>query len=192
MFRLRVKNIKKLSDENLFSGIVNGNPEMFEELYNRYNKRLLYYFYRMLGSDEHIAQDFLQELFFKILKNSGQYDPNRKFSTWIFSIAHNMCKNEYRSMEVRKIVVRTNDLDVFLQDETDERDNAHMVANIYSELEQLDETHKSVFLLKYRENLDLSEISEIMDVSVGTVKSRLHYARKKIQAGIQNRMKSMF
>ena len=188
MLRSKSQKPKRWSDEKLFRAVIQGREDLFGEFYNRYSQRLLYYFYRMLGNDEHLVQDFLQELFFKILKNAEQYDSNRKFSTWIFSIAYNMCKNEYRRMEVRKIVVQADNMDSFLQEEAHEKESPVTALDIYKELENLDDSHKSAFLLKYREGLEISEISEILNLPVGTVKSRLFYARKKIQANLLNKM----
>ena len=91
----------KLSDERLMELIVRGDERAFGALYDRYHSRLLNYFHRMLWHDRERAQDFLQELFTKVARNPASYDPARPFCTWLFSVANNMCKNEYRKEEVR-------------------------------------------------------------------------------------------
>jgi RNA polymerase sigma-70 factor (ECF subfamily) len=91
-----------ISDEHLMEGIHHGDTDAFNELYLRYHKRLLYYFYRMLGNSSEKAQDFLQDIFVKIIDHPESFNISRKFSTWIFSVAHNMCKNEYRRLAVRR------------------------------------------------------------------------------------------
>ena len=158
-----------------------GNSEAFSELYRRYNKRLLYYFYRMLGNDSLLSQDFLQELFFKIIEKPFLFDSSRKFSTWIFSVAHNMCKNEYRSKEVRKIMLKNENLDIYFENDSETTSKDKMVEAIFIELEMFDESHKTSFLLKYREGFSLEEISETLNLPVGTIKSRLFYTRKRLQ-----------
>ncbi len=65
-------------------------------LYDRYSRRLLNYFHRMLWSDREKAQDFLQDLFTKLATRPQSYDAARPFQTWLFSVANNMCKNAYR------------------------------------------------------------------------------------------------
>ncbi len=95
----------RISDEHLMISVHHGDVYAFNELYNRYSKRLLYYFYRMLGSSQEKSRDFLQDIFIKIIERPELFDTTRKFSTWIFSVAHNMCKNEYRRMAVRSNTV---------------------------------------------------------------------------------------
>lgn len=188
MLNLFLKIKTDNSDEQLYMATINGCETMFDQLYKRYNKRLLYYFYRMLGNDEQLAQDFLQELFFKILNKPEQFNPNKKFSTWVFSIAHNMCKNEYRSREVRKIMVSNENLDSYTSVESqDVKYEENVIKQIYSELEKLDESHRTAFLLKYREGFDINEISQILQLPQGTVKSRLHYTRKRLCNLVKNR-----
>lgn len=192
MFRIRTKSICKESDENLLRGIANGNEQFFKEIYKRYNKRLLYYFYRMLGNDEHLAKDFLQELFYKILDKPQLYDPSKKFSTWLFSVAHNMCKNEYRNRNTRKTVLNDQLDSISAAVDCQEQADDIKIKQIYTELDKLDETYRTAFLLKYREGLDIKEISDVLNLPTGTVKSRLFYARKKIHERICEQNNSMF
>ena len=161
--------------------MVNGNPDAFNELYLRYKDRLLYYFYRMLGYDEEIAQDFLQELFMKLIDKPRLFDPSKKFSTWIYSIANNMCKNEYRRQDIRRIVIKEDNPDRYPECIDNKASSDALVAEIFNHLDSLGETHKSVFLLKYREGFSNDEIVEILNLPLGTIKSRLFYTRKKIQ-----------
>jgi len=181
MFRIKKTPLKQQTDEELFVNICKGNSDAFGELYNRFSNRLLYYFYRMLGNDKALSQDFMQELFYKIIEKPYLFDPQRRFSTWIFSVAHNMCKNEYRSKEVRKIVVKNDNMDGFYQNDLEYADKEKIVNAIFEELESFDESHRTAFLLKYREGFNLEEIGETLNLPIGTVKSRLFYTRKKLQ-----------
>lgn len=172
---------KKLSDEKLMQHICNANMKAFNELYQRYKQRLLYYFYRMLGSSQEKAQDFLQDIFMKIIDNPEAFDSRRKFSTWIFSVAHNMCKNEYRRLEVRKAVTLEEQTDSFADVFNDNQLDLNDFTNqLYDELNKLDEAHRTAFLLKYREGFKIKEISKALNCSEGTVKSRLFYTVKKL------------
>jgi RNA polymerase sigma-70 factor (ECF subfamily) len=136
----------------------------------------------MLGSSNEKAQDFLQELFMKVIDKVNTFDQSRKFSTWVFCIAHNMCKNEYRRLELRKETEIEITVETFLDDEPDfdtqNIDIGDFTRDLYSELENFDEIHRTVFLLHYREGFSLKEISQIIEISEGTVKSRLFYTRK--------------
>jgi RNA polymerase sigma-70 factor (ECF subfamily) len=140
----------------------------------------------MLSQDKEIAKDFTQEIFIKIINKPYLYNPKMKFSTWIFSIANNMCKNEYRRQDIRKNTIACDNPDSFNNEELDIENHEPVIKLIYKYLEDFDESQKSSFLLKYREGFSIDEISEILELPVGTVKSRLFYTRKKLQENIKN------
>lgn len=178
---------KKFCDEKLMEFIKQCDTSAFNELYNRYSRRLLLYFYRMFGNDEQKAQDFLQDTFLKIVEKPGLFHPGKKFSPWIFTIANNLCKNEYRRLEVRKIIENNLDMDVIAQDYESEYylaeqnlDQQLFKSALFSELKEFDINHRSTFLFRYQQNLSIKEISEILGCSEGTVKSRLFYTIKKL------------
>src|SRR5690606_3276565 len=77
--------------------MANGKEKAFNEIYNRYSKPLFLFFYRRLYQENNKAQDFLQDLFLKLIEKAATFDSSKKFSTWIYTIAYNMCKNEYRA-----------------------------------------------------------------------------------------------
>lgn len=162
-----------------------GNNQAFNELYARYSNRLQYYFYRMLGNSNEKAQDFLQDIFIKIIDNIEKFDVSKKFSTWVFSIAHNMCKNEYRRLNIRKNSSIDNYHDALEYTEdfpvsVPQTDAEEFVRDLFAALDHFDEIHKTVFLLHYREGFPLKDIAQTLDISEGTVKSRLHYTRKRL------------
>ncbi len=166
------------SDAELMRHICDADQPAFNEIYKRYSRRLLYYFYRMLGNSEGTAQDFLQDLFYKLIDKPHLYDPGQRFSTWIFSIAHNMCKNEYRRRSVRNHILSTENCITCQTGEEDAPDLSALVNVIYDELDNLCESHKTAFILRYREGFQVKEISEVLNLPEGTVKSRLFYARQ--------------
>lgn len=187
----RKKHTAQLSNEELIAAIKNGDRLAFSELYERFNQRLYYYFYRMLGNDRELANDFLQDIFLKIINKPELFKPEYKFSSWIFTVANNMCKNEYRHREVRKIVSKDENPDQLLSNE-DEYEEAikkeNLIAQLFAEIENLEEDQKAILLLKYKENFSLKEISEILDLPVGTIKSRLYYARTALTRKIINKI----
>jgi len=172
--------------------IQRGEISAFNELYDRYSKRLLFYFYRELGGDEDKAQDFLQEIFLKIVEKHALFDTERKFSTWIFTLAYNMCKNEYRRLEVREIVENNVDMEAISHDGESEylqaerhTDQKMFERALSVELEKFDDGHRSAFLLRYQQNLTIKEIGEILGCSEGTVKSRLFYTTRKLASRLR-------
>lgn len=166
------------SDSELMKRVGKAENQAFNEIYKRYSQRMLYYFYRMLGSSEEMAQDFLQELFYKLIDKPYLYNPDKCFSTWIFSIAHNMCKNEYRRRTVRRNMLSSGDMCVYHSSDEETAELNEMVQLIYNELENLDESHKAAFILRYKEGLQIKQIGEILNLPEGTVKSRLFYTRQ--------------
>jgi RNA polymerase sigma-70 factor (ECF subfamily) len=176
---------KQLSDEKLFSLVKNGTNAAFDELYDRYSRRLLHYLLRMLQGDESRAQDMLQEIFLKILNKRNQFDDQQKFSAWVFAIAHNLCKNEYRflsshnevSLEAANTMADTTAESYLISEQIDlQIFRKQLLQFIYS----IPAAQRSVFLLRFQENLSIPEIARIMNYPSGTVKSQLHYILRKI------------
>jgi len=164
----------------------NGDKPAFDELYDRYHHRLYYYFYRMLGNCEETANDFLQDIFLKIIDKPELFNPAYPFRKWIFSVAHNMCKNEYRKRETRKTVLQDSFSDnIPDKSNPDENDKYVWIETAFREMSELSEKSREILVLKYRENFSLEEISEILDVPKGTVKSRLFYARNELAAVVK-------
>lgn len=178
---------RKLGDEKLMEFIQRGDTSAFDELYHRYSQRLLLYFFRELGGDEQKAQDFLQEIFLKIVEKHALFDTERRFSTWIFTVAYNMCKNEYRRLEARAIVENNVDMEEVSHHPKSEYHQAEQNLDqktfekkLLSELEKFEDGQRSAFLLRYQQNLSIKEISEVLACSEGTVKSRLFYTTRKL------------
>jgi RNA polymerase sigma-70 factor (ECF subfamily) len=159
--------------------IVLGDQAAFGELYNRYKDRMYYYFYRMLGNSPEQANDFLQELFMKLIEKPESYNPKFAFATWLYSVANNMCKNEYRRREIRKEYQAAEALEPkidYLDDFSVEPEQ--LLEKVFATLDRLGEEHRSAFLLRYREGFSIKEVAEILELPEGTVKSRLFYAKK--------------
>jgi len=175
---------RSASDEQLMTGIQNGDSRALEALYNRYSRRLLIYFYRMLGAEEK-AQDFLQDIFLKLTERPDAFDTGRTFSKWIFSIAANMCKNEYRSLEVRKAHQNngTENTVIPLNPESrieDRLDQERFKTRLFREIRKLNADQRNTFLLRFQENFSIRETAQILNCSEGTVKSRLFYITRKL------------
>ena len=181
---LQGRKYKAFTDEELMQMIAKGDGMAFEELYDRYSKPMVNYFCRMLWKDREKAQDFMQDLFTKIVNRPDQYDSSRNFKTWLYSIANNMCKNEYRKQEVRKNTVKMTHENIMVYDESPEKSRL-MDAEVFNEmldkeLEELEEVQRSTFLMRFKMELSIKEIAEIHQCSEGTVKSRIFYTLKKL------------
>jgi RNA polymerase sigma-70 factor (ECF subfamily) len=178
------KNYKNYSDEELMQFIKNGKEAAFEELYTRYADKLYGYFYKMLWQNVEKSNDFTQELFLKIIEKPHLFDTSKRFSTWVFTVANNLCKNEYRKNNNKQkayngfTYLREDLVEYNIQN----MDNELFINKINQAIETLDSSHKTCFILRYKEELSIKEISKIVNCPEGTVKSRLYHATKKIQA----------
>ena len=162
--------------------IYQGSEAAFEVLYDRYSTRMHSHFYRMLYQDAERADDFTQDLFMKIVERPEMFDPNRRFSTWLYTVAGNMIKNEYRRNGKYQFTHQVPEAEVpdchaYLPDSYD-RDLFDR--ELQTAVNDLEDHHKECFVLRYQEEKSVKEISEIVGCPEGTVKSRLFYSVKKI------------
>jgi len=173
----------QLSDEDLMRFLSKGDKRAFDELYKRFYGQLLGYFKNMQWGDREKAEDMVHDLFAKIIKNPSLFDVERSFRTWLFSVASNMCKNEYKKQEVRKNtsvgVEEYRNISASNNVLSEVQDNQFQLA-FENGLQSLDEKHREVFTLRHLDGLAMKEIAEIMNINEGTVKSRLFYATKQL------------
>jgi RNA polymerase sigma-70 factor (ECF subfamily) len=176
------KEYGNLGDERLMELVVRGDERAFGALYDRYSRRLLSYFHRMLWNDREKAQDYLQDLFAKLAQRPASYDPSRPFQTWLFSVANNMCKNAYRHEEVVRAAARELRNGVDREEARDgiDVDHERFRGRLDQELARLDPDHKATFVMRYHEDMAIKEIAAVFGCSEGTVKSRLFYTLKKL------------
>lgn len=174
---------EKSSDEQLMQLIQNGDYESFEELYERYKGPLFYFFRRMLNNDTEKCEDFLQDLFLKIIDKPEMYDSKKLFRPWLYSVAHNMVKNEYKKLAVRKIMINgadTSHIGGREKDVAEKTDEELFSAKLFEHLEKFDPDNKAAFLMKYHEGFSIEEIAQTLQLKEGTVKSKLFYTKQEL------------
>ena len=173
----------KLPDEELLVLMAKGNQRAFDEVYSRYSQPLFGYFMKLLARDKEKCEDMVHDLFAKIIRKPDYFDVNRSFRTWVYSVASNMCKNEYKRMAVRKNVKNDIEPAEFIQSSSDTLKTVHEKSfsdSLHHELNKMDEKHKSVFVLRHFDGFSMKEIAEALEINEGTVKSRLFYATKSL------------
>lgn len=178
--------MKHDSDEELVLLVRKGSEKAFNELYARYAKRMLFFFYTRFNHDENRAQDELQDLFVKVLDKLEAFDTNQRFSSWIYAIAANRCKNEYRNNERRWKEKHDFDWSQLIDEGALGSfvlvsDKALFAEALNHALHEMSEENRQIFLLRHQDGLTVPEISKIVDCPVGTVKSKLFYTVKKLQ-----------
>lgn len=167
------------ADELLFKQFCRGNQQAFQTLFKQYKAPLYTYCLRMVGESDR-AGDAFQEAFFRAIKYRKTFDPTKKFSTWLFSIARNECR---RVLSKERAFV---DLDDVFADESDTGGLDYSEKEAISEaLMQLPPAFREVILLYEYEDLSYEQIAEITNVSLSLVKVRIHRARKQLRTILQ-------
>ncbi|MCE5271275.1 sigma-70 family RNA polymerase sigma factor [bacterium] len=178
-----------LSDEELVREFIDGDERAFRELMDRYSRRMVNYIYRIIG-DRDRAEDLLQDTFIRVYRNIHRFDQSRKFSTWLYTIATNLAKNELRNagrsplMYFQNFFFRKDEPQMFEAADKAGRPDDELyqkqLGDIVSRaVEKMPNRHRLVFSLRETQGKSYEEIAEILGCNIGTVKSRLNRARAK-------------
>jgi len=156
-----------------------GDVQAFRELVGTFERRLFYYL-RRLTDDEQEAWDLIQQTWLKVFHGIHSLRDPRRFKSWLYSIARHTATNRIRSLAVDKARREESDLDLIADENSDpeEFDNAALV---HYGLGKLQLEHREILTLFFLEEFSLAEISDILKLPVGTVKSRLHRARNSLR-----------
>lgn len=177
-----------LNDSQVVQAFLDGDERAFGELVKRYDSRLLNFVYRTVGDRER-GQDLVQETFVRVYRHLHRFDQTKKFSTWIYTIAGNLAKNELRNRSRNPLVlfqtIKKNwDADhrpLEWEDNTYRPDDLYRKRHLKEMVERavtdLPEHHRIVFVLRELEGKTYEEIADITGCNLGTVKSRLNRAR---------------
>lgn len=157
-----------------------GEPAAWDTLFRRYQMPLYVYVFELIR-DEQASLDIVQETFIAAVKHLGSLRENEKFGSWLFGIAHQKVIQRWRK--------RTEDLFDEIPETTDEFETSpddllirrEQEAEFMKLLEQLPPPQRAVLLLHFIEDFSLEEITRITETQLGTVKSRLHYAKKALR-----------
>lgn len=172
------KDYNKKSDEELAVLIRNGSEKAFNVIYERYSAKLLNFICRLLN-DKDKSQDLLHDVFLKLIEKPELFNPDKKFSTWLYTITINLCRNEHkRGAKFESLDDEFIALNIGIQDTL--FDIAEFNRLLEMELLSMDISHRSVFIMRFREGLPVREIAEILGCPEGTVKSRIHYSLKNL------------
>jgi RNA polymerase sigma factor (sigma-70 family) len=180
------------TDEDLMARFARGDADAFENLYRRHELRVFRYLHRNLRNEAG-ANDLMQEVWFAVVRNAVSYQPTAKFTTWLFTIAHN------RMVDMIRATSRLQSLDAGDTAALDgsslldslaadpkleppaEVQSQHEAAALLNAVAQLPPEQRSAFLLQAEGELSVEEIAAATGSSFETVKSRLRYARAKLR-----------
>lgn len=174
-----------------------GDQGAFAELVDLYKDKLFHLGYRML-SNRHEAEDVVQETFLRVHKNWSRYDDKQKFSTWIYRIATNLCIDRLRKRKPSYYLdAEMNDqegMDGYTlfpgDDKTPETEYllSETQRTIHQAIAGLPAKYKSVIILRYLQEMSLQEISEVLDMPVTTVKTRVHRGREFLRKKLEHKV----
>jgi len=183
----------RLTDEDLIERFQEGDLYAFDLIVKRYKNQLLNFIYRFLGNTEE-AEDLVQETFLRVYRNRTAYQKVAKFSTWIYTIAGNLAKTELRKRKRRRFFsiseLGYNEKDYDISDEAynpeKDVDGRMKEKIIHDQIMALSPKFREVILLRDVQQLSYEEISEIVDIPLGTVKSRVNRGRLKLQEKLKH------
>lgn len=189
------KEMPQPTDADLVAAILKGEQELFRDLVQRYQGRLVNYLYRLLRSTQE-AEDLAQEVFFKVYKALDRYDPKYKFSTWLFRVAQNAAIDQIRKRRLQLVSMDrqgsgNDDLGTWEFPSSDpspygdlrnrERGEAIQVA-----IDGLPWDYRELIVLRHYGELSYDEIAKLKDMPLGTVKNKLFRGRQMMKENLQD------
>lgn len=184
-----------MTDEDLFQRYTQGEEEGFRLLMERYQPRIQGFLRKRLNDEERV-EDLTQDTFLRIHRARESYDPSRKFSTWIHTIANNLLKNEFRNRSRRRETTFSEmrpetsasgaparPVEFAATGHNPEREayRRELREAIDTAIGRMDEHHRIPFVMREVEDRTYEEIAEEIGIPVGTVKSRLNRARNSFR-----------
>ena len=165
--------------------VLSGNKQAYAHIINKYKNQLYATILRMTRNPQN-AQDLVQEAFIKVYQQLGKYDNKGSFSKWMYRVAINHCMDEFRkksykmkSVEINEEkVVNPNHPEVIFLKKEKNRQLERLIA-------ALPEDERMIILLRYVNELSYSEISELSELPVSSVRNKLHRAKKKMRASVK-------
>ncbi len=178
-----------MSDESLMKEFAHGSDSAFEQLFDRHKGGVYRYGLRLTRSTED-AEDLTQEIWINVLRNKHLYQPKSRFTTWLYTIAHNRLIDFYRknSRGVPVSYSDDRDLDEFtdpsMTEPSQQLETNRQVRDVFAAIDALPEAQREAFLLREEGDLSLDEIAAATEVSRETAKSRLRYAVAKLRRSV--------
>jgi len=167
-----------------------GSPEAYHGLFERYNGRLVYYVRRML-TDAVDAEDVVQEVWVSVIRNLAKLEEPAAFRTWLYRIARNRAISRLRRARHEVLLDEDDDAaehgaeDVERWTGAEAEDSSEWsrtdVEALHAALGDLSPSHRDVLTLRFIEGLSYEEIATVVECGVGTVRSRIHYAKRSLR-----------
>ncbi len=168
------------TDQQLILDFLSGDDAAFEILIKRHLKAVYNFLYRLTGGDAPLTDDLTQETFLKVWKNIRKFDGEKSFKTWLFAIAKNSARDFWKKKKTLPFSLFENSEgynrleemaeDKALPDEILER--IESTKELEEKLKKLSKKHETILLLRYKDDLSLSEIAKTLNLPYNTIKSQ--------------------
>lgn len=168
----------------MYDLVHNQNRKALDELYQRYAQKLIRF---ALGfvQQQTLAEDIVQDCFIKVLKSASRFQPDKKFSTWIYTMVKNQCLNEMQSIKRREELLEQKGLPN-LHAQNHIGYDAHLLKEQLRRIrEDLSDKERLIYTLRIDQELSIREIAEIAAIPEGSVKSSLFYTLKKMASRLK-------
>ena len=176
-----------IEDDRLVSDALSGNEDSYKKLMGKYDRPIFFHIRKMIKEQE-MVEDLVQEVFIKAFKNLETYSNEYAFSTWLYRIATNHTIDYLRKKKVQTFSIndpirtKDGDMEVQLPDETFATDSALIKKQrktfVQNAISDLPEKYRMVIQMRHMEELSYQEISEELDLPLGTVKAHIFRARE--------------
>ena len=181
------------SDEELMKRFQNGDENAYIELVNRYRDKILTFIFNYVRDFE-ISEDITQDTMIKLYQKKHYYKEIAKLSTWLYTIAKNLANTELRRRKIRKTIILShiskNDKPYDIpsdQPGTHQEIESEITSKIIrNAIDQLTDKFKTVIILRDIQELSYEDISSIVGVPIGTIKSRINRARLQLQTDLKH------
>lgn len=169
------------------------DKEAFALLVERYDKKLMHYLERLGVSVPEDREDVLQNAFIKAYRNINSFDPTLSFSSWMYRIAHNEAMSFFRAKNARPQVALNQDREALIVELRDDRADTSALAEFRLSSEELGKAlaklpvrYRDVLTLRFFEDCSYIEMSDILELPVGTVSTLVHRAKHALRKVLPN------
>ena len=181
-----------ITDEILIKQFQNGDRQSYNELVFRYKDKILNFLYRFMH-DIDLAQDLAQETFLKVYIKKDSYREISKFSTWLYTIASNLAKTELRKIKRRKtysiseISISEREHNYFIDEDNNDKLDDNETKILHKSIFELEQDFRTIIILREIQELSYENISKILKLPLGTVKSRINRGKLKLREILINK-----
>lgn len=179
--------MEELPDEKLMDRFCAGDNSAFQLLFDKYKNRIFSYICNVFEHDRSLAEDYTQEIFIRVIRYRDKFNSSMRFSTWLYTIAKNYCKNQIRYTKRRPEMIFGEDFKILgiPDDSGSNLRNQELNSIIRGVLAELPENLREIFVLREIENLSFEEISEMTGLKEGNIRTLLSRAKSQLREKIK-------